>query len=288
VLFVGVLALVVLVALAGWWLGIGRFTSTPGVLNQPEQLAASKVEKAGLEWKVVKREFSETVTAGSVISTDPGGGNRIVQGGTVEAVVSKGPERYDVPRLHGRTLEKATQLLQDRNLTLGDVTEVFNETVPEGLVVKATPGSGTELPPGQSVSVTVSKGPKPIRIPDFTGKSADRAESVLSDKGFEVTATEENSDTVDKGDVISQTPDSGKGVKGDEIKLVVSKGPVMVAVPSVRGDTADAATAQLRALGFRVKVEKTGLYIGVDRVVQQSPGSGDVVPKGSLITISIV
>jgi serine/threonine-protein kinase len=288
VLFVGVLALVVLVAVAGWWLGVGRFTSTPGVLNLPEARAAAKVHDAGLEWKVASRTFSETVTAGSVISTDPGGGHRIVEGGTVEAVVSKGPERYTVPRLHGKTLEKATQLLQDGNLTLGDVTEVFNETVPEGLVVKATPGFGVEQPPGAAVSVTVSKGPKPVRIPDFTGKDADRAESVLTDKGFKVEVTEENSDTVPKDHVISQTPSSGKGFKDDQITMVVSKGPVMVEVPSLATQSVEDATAALEELGFQVKVVKTDLYIGWDRVVRQSPGGGDSAPKGSTVTLHIV
>ncbi len=287
-LFIGVLALVVLVALAGWWLGMGRFTSTPGVLNLPEARAAAKVRDAGLEWEVASREFSETVTAGSVISTDPGGGKRIVQGGTVEAVVSKGPERYSVPRLHGKTLERATRMLENRNLTLGDVTQVFNETVPEGLVVKATPSFGRELPPGAPVAVTVSKGPKPIRIPDFTGKDAENAQSVLTEKGFEVSLSEENSDTVPEGRVISQTPSSGKGFAEDEIKLVVSKGPVMVAVPSLATKSVEDATAALKELGFQVKVVKTDLYIGWDRVVRQRPGGNDLAPKGSTVTLYIV
>lgn len=288
ILFIGVLALVVLVALAGWWLGMGRFTSTPGVINQPESVARDKIEAAGLKFDVSDREFSETVTAGSVISTDPGAGARIVQGHTVEAVISKGPERYAVPRLHGRTLEKASELLEANNLTLGDVTEVFHETVAEGLVVRATPKAGTELQPAAAVSVTVSKGPKPIRIPDFTGKDAERAESVLSEKGFKVESTEENSDTIPKGNVISQTPSSGKGFKDDVIELVVSKGPVMVEVPPLRGDSIEDATATLRDLGFQVKVVKTSLYFGLDTVVRQDPAGGESAPKGSTVTLSIV
>ncbi len=288
VLFVAVLALVVLVALAGWWLGMGRFTSTPGVINLSEAAAETKVEEAGLDFKVGEREFSETVTAGSVISTDPEAGSRIVQGGTVEAVISKGPERYSVPRLHGKTLEKAAALLEASNLTLGDVTEVFHESVPEGLVVRATPGFGVEKPPGSAVSVTVSKGPKPIRIPDFTGKDAERAQSVLSEKGFEVEQTEENSDTVAKGRVISQTPSSGKGFKDDVIKLVVSKGPVMVAVPRLATQSVEDASSTLEGLGFQVKVVKTDLYIGWDRVVRQSPGGDELAPKGSTVTLYIV
>ena len=45
----------------------------------------------------------------------------------------------------------------------------------------------------------VSKGPKPIKVPDFTGKDADRAEAKLTALGLEVRRTEENHDTVDEG-----------------------------------------------------------------------------------------
>ena len=79
----------------------------------------------------------------------------------------------------------------------------------------------------------VSKGPRPIKIPDYTGKPADRAEAALEKRGFEVDTTEVNSDTVPKGRVVTQSPDSGNGQRGDVISLVVSKGPVLVEVPEV-------------------------------------------------------
>jgi serine/threonine-protein kinase len=63
--------LVALAAYAGWWLGIGRYTSMPGVINLPVKAAEAKLEAAGLDLEVADKEFSESVTAGSVISTDP-------------------------------------------------------------------------------------------------------------------------------------------------------------------------------------------------------------------------
>ena len=105
---------------------------------------------------------------------------------------------------------------------------------------------------------------------------------------FELEVTEENSDDVPEGRVISQTPSSGKGFKDDEIALVVSKGPVMVEVPSLGAQSVEDATAALEELGFRVKVEKTALYVGIDRVVKQSPGGGESAPKGSTVTLHVV
>ena len=283
-----VVLLTALVAYAGWWFGIGRYTSTPGVTTLPVSAAIDRVEDKGLELAVAEEKFSETVPAGSVISTDPSAGSRILEGGTVEAVVSLGPERYRVPKLGGKPFTEAAGLLEEQNLVLGDVRPVFSETVEEGLVIAADPGVGTELQKGREVDVTVSKGPKPIKIPDFTGKDADRAQTKLTELGFEVDRTEENSDDVEQGDVISQDPDNGKGFRDDTISLVVSKGPVLVVVPNVRTLSVEEATAELEAVGLNVVIEETEFFVGLNRVVRQSTDDGEAIPKGDTVVLYIV
>ncbi len=288
---VGLLIVVLLVAgvaLAGWWLGMGRYTSSPGVINLSKGDAQQKVEEAGLEFEVIGREFSESVTRGSVLETDPAAGSRIVRGGTVEVVLSKGAERFAVPKLAGRTADEVEGVLAASNLGLGAMRQVWHESVPEGIVVKSDPSRGTELRRDSAVTVTVSKGPQPIDIPDFTGKSAGRAERRLSGLGFEVSITEENHDKVKEGRVISQDPASGTGYQDDEITLVVSQGPVMVSVPSVTTLPVETATEQLEELGFKVSTERTDLYIGWDRVVRQSPKASTSAAEGSTITLYVV
>ena len=110
----------------------------------------------------------------------------------------------------------------------------------------------------------------------------------MEELGFEVAVTEENSDEVDEGRVISQTPSSGKGFEDDRVELVVSLGPVMVEVPTVTTLPLEQATEQLEDLGFEVTTERTDLYIGWDRVVRQSPKAGESAPEGSTITLYIV
>ena len=288
VLFVLVVLLTVLVAYAGWWLGMGRYTSTPGIINLSVTDARSKVEAVGLSLVVDREEFSETVPAGSVIDTDPEAGSRIVDGSTVEVVVSKGLERYAVPKLHGRTLSEAEAALTDASLSVGGVEERWHEKVPEGRVIIASPAAGEEQRRGTPVDLFVSKGPEPIKIPDTAGKDADRAQSRLTELGFEPRVTEEHSDTVDKGAVISQTPDDGTGNRGDRIQLVVSLGPVMVEVPDLTAMSVEAATEALREVGLEVDVRQTQLFVGLDHVVGQDTDPGDSLPKGSVVTISIV
>lgn len=236
----------------------------------------------------VTREYSETVSSGHVIRTDPIAGARILRDGTVTVVVSQGPERFDAPKLVGLTRAAAVTALTTLNLTVGTVTESYDETVPAGTVVSSSVEPGTQLKRGAAVDFTVSKGPQPIDIATYEGKAADQATTELQAAGFVVTATQENSKTVAAGLVISQTPNSGQGKKGDTIALVVSKGPVMVAVPSVRGKSKADATSVLQAAGFQVTAKSIvsgglafGLAYGTD------PASGSMVAEGSTITLLV-
>jgi eukaryotic-like serine/threonine-protein kinase len=288
VLLVGVVALTVLVAYAGWWFGIGRYTTTPAVINLSLADATDELEAAGLDVEVAEREFSETVVAGSVITSDPTAGSKILEDGSVELVVSKGRERYAVPKLVGEPLATAQGLITERNLVVGEVAEVWHEKVAEGAIVSADPAPGTQLRKDTAIDLQVSKGPKPIKIPDLTGRPGGAAQERLEGLGFDVEVSEEHSDAVRKGRVISQDPAEGKGYKGDVVQLVVSKGPVLVEVPAVRAMSVDDATAELEAAGLKIAVERTEFYVGLERVVRQSQSPGDAIPKGSTVTVYIV
>jgi serine/threonine-protein kinase len=93
---------------------------------------------------------------------------------------------------------------------------------------------------------------------------------------------------VPKGDVISQSPDSGRLFRGDTVQLVVSKGPVLVEVPDVRRMSADQATATLTAAGFRVRVLREPVYVGLGLVVKEDPSTGTRAPRGSTVAIYVV
>ena len=283
-----VLLLAALAGVGGWYYGIARYTSTPGVINLSQAQAADKIEAAGLAFETGRSEFSETVTAGSVISTDPAAGSRILEDGTVTAVISKGPERYDVPTLRGMTEDEAQAAIDKANLAFGDSIERYHPRVAEGVVLSSSPKAGSELKSGAAVDLIVSRGPRPIKVPDYTGKSADAAEKALTKLEFEVKVTEENSDTVPAGTVISQSPSSGTLFRGDTVNLVASKGPVLVEVPGVNGAGVDEATRVMQEAGFEVRTEHSDLYVGLEFVVDTDPKAGTMVPQGSLVTLFLV
>lgn len=288
VLLAVILTLAVLAAMGGWYLGVARYTTAPGVLNLSEAAARAKLDGSGISLEVSDKAWSETVAKGSIISTDPGPGDRVRKDGSLGAVVSLGPERHDVPDVRGQTLDDSQQALDEASLTYGDSVERYHEKVAKGRVIRTDPARETALRRNTAVDVILSKGPKPILIPDYTDSPADRSERSLDKLGFDVETTETNSDTVPKGRVISQSPDSGNGQKGDVISLVVSEGPELVEVPQVVRMGLAAARERLESAGFKVRVQEASLYIGVQYVVATDPDAGTEAPQGSTIVVSIV
>jgi serine/threonine-protein kinase len=289
ILLVLALLLAATAGLGAWWFGWARYTSTPGVLGLGKAAAVEKIESAGLDVELGQKAYSETVPAGRVVDTDPDPGERVLDGGTVTVTLSLGKERYDVPKTRGMTEDQAQDALTGTHLSFGETVGKWSETVPEGTILGSNPAAGTTLRPGTAVDLFISRGPRPIKVPDFTGKDADRAQQVLEGRGLEVDRSEEYSDSVPEGDVVSQSPTTGTLFRGDTVQLVVSRGPELVEVPGgLVASGVESATEKLEAAGFEVDVEHDDHYIGVGYVYRVDPGSGSMVPRGSTVTLYIL
>ncbi len=283
------LLLVVGIGLGAWWFGWERYTTTPGVLGMDEVSANATLDKAGLMAEAGDPTYSENVEAGLVIATDPKPGAKVSDGGTVTLTLSLGPERYDVPTLKGRTEDAAQDALAATNLAFGASTDRWSESVPEGQVIRSSPKAGTTLRPGAPVDLVLSRGRKPLEIKDWTGKSFDDARAALERRRLDVTvASEEYSDTVPDGSVISQDPTTGPLYRGDTVSFVVSQGPELVEVPRVRAMGVEAATSLLEGLGFVVETQEAAGYLGLGYVFSSDPDAGERVAKGSTITLILI
>ena len=284
-----VLASALLAALTAWFflVGPGALATVPSVQGRGQAEAVSAVRTASLD-PTVTQAFDEKVPKGTVVSVAPRPGTELRRGEDVALVVSKGPERHAVPPVVGMTVAEARARIQAAKLKVGKVTEEFSEKVPDGQVFAARPGPGANLKRGAAVAMTVSKGRRPIEVPDLTGQDADTAARELSDLGLAVDATrQENSDSVPKGRVLSQSPSNGTLFRGDPVTLVVSTGPVLVDVPNVVGQQLQQAQQALEAAGFTVEVRRAlGGFFGTVRL--QDPAGGGKARKGSTVTLTIV
>lgn len=271
-----------------WYINSGQFTKVPPLLAKTQDEAEDRLQDAGLEVGKVSHAHSDTVKRGTIISTNPEPGARIRVNDSVSFTISDGPETVRVPALAGQKLDKAQDQLREGGLEPGMVTRRFSEDVPRGSVVSARPADGTKVRAGTAVELVVSKG-APIDIPDVTGSDEADARTELTEAGLKVKiATERvNSSEYDKGQVVRQTPASGTAAEGDTVTLTLSKGPEMIEVPDVVGDSVDDARQALEGAGFEVDEDRGLLGIFGDEVKSQSVEGGQTAPKGSTITIKI-
>ena len=290
----GPMAVVVAVLLAlgvgtgVWYINSGQFTKVPPLLAKTEKEARDRLATAGLDVGEVNEAFSDTVERGTVISTDPKAGARIRSHDPVALTLSKGPETVRLPDLDGYPLDKARDVLKDEGLEPGMVTREFSDGVPRGSVISTKPGKGTKVRAGSAVALTVSKG-SPVDVPDVTGDDLEDARAGLEEAGLKVKiAPERVNSEHDAGQVARQNPGEGRQVaEGDTVTLTLSKGPEMVEVPDVVGDSVDDARSRLEGAGFRVKEDRGLLGLFGDTVRSQSVDGGDTAPRGSTITIEI-
>lgn len=233
---------------------------------------------------------SDTVAKGKIISQDPADGKKVKKHTTVNVVISSGEEAKmtTIPSVVGLAEADAEKALQAKNLVVKKGDPVYSDDVEQGEVVSVSPSEGAEVKEGTTVTLVISKGNQPATVPKLTGKSQSDAEAALSQAGLSGNATEDYSDTVEEGVIISQDTDAGKEVsKGTTIGYVVSKGPKMtvVTVPDLSYKDQNTAEKLLKQAGL------TPEYIGEDysdeypegQVFYQSVSSGTQVEKGTTV-----
>jgi len=284
-----ILALAVAGGAGAWWFGTARYVPVPTVVNLTETAATAKLATVDLKLSVSARQFSETVKSGLIISSNPAATAEARKGSAIAVVVSKGPERYEVPAVAGSTVDDATAVLTDNSLKVAGQKKVYDEKVKAGLVVGTDPDEGTALKRNAAVTLLVSRGPKPVDIPKLIGDDGAASIKALKALGLKVTTSDDYSDSIDAGNVVSVDPSSGTTVaKGSTVNVVLSKGPPPVTVPNVVDLDRDLAISKLKAAGLTVKIEEPLNVTPLNRVLKQSPEAGAVVPQGSSVTIQIV
>ena len=275
---------------AGWWMAVGPGASTPipDVVGMSYEEAQQTLSLQGIELRAVAEDHSDTVPAGFVLDTRPAPGGRVQAGGTVQAVVSLGPELRPVPDVRGDSPDSARETILSAGMRVGETVERFDAKVRAGRVAATDPAIGTDVAPGTSINVVVSKGPETVKLPNVSGKKESPATKRLESAGLRVRTDKAFSESVAQGRVISTSPSAGTIVEtGSTVTVVISKGPPPVEVPNLIDMRRKAAIAMLESLGLKVTVEEAST-LRLNRVFDQSPSPGELVPRGSTVIIRIV
>ncbi|MGZ4617508.1 MAG: Stk1 family PASTA domain-containing Ser/Thr kinase [Frankiaceae bacterium] len=192
-----------------WWLAAGRYASVPQLIGMDRATATRTVTDEHLSVAMEPGVPSETVATGNVAEQTPQPGTSLTRGGRVHLRLSLGPERFTVPDLTGMSLDDARTALQANQLTVGQLAYAYDDTVPPGKVVRCDPPTGSGLPRGSPVNLTVSSGPETLLLPDVVGQPMSQARSQLESMGLQVRAVSlPGSDPL----VLGQSPDGGRRV----------------------------------------------------------------------------
>jgi len=137
------------------------------------------------------------------------------------------PPKVEIPDLSGQEVTQARTTLASKGLKLGARSETSSDTAPEGRIIEQNPEPGVTVTPGSMVSVTVSSGPSPVKVPDLAGKSHSQVRNILHVAGLELgTIAEAHSDIVREGRVVQQLPEAGTAAeRGTSVRITLSLGP---------------------------------------------------------------
>jgi beta-lactam-binding protein with PASTA domain len=129
----------------------------------------------------------------------------------------------------------------------------------------------------------VSDGPAPVEVPDVAGKGYDEAAAAISAKRLAPVKREAFSDSVAVGVVIGTDPAAGQAAPRDSnVGIIVSKGPELIAVPNVIGQSVEAASQALSNAGLAADVQNFGPG---KKVRAQDPSAGTMVKRGAKVTL---
>lgn len=201
-------------------------------------------------------------------------------------------EEVEMPDVAGMSLTRAKETLNDLGLDYSVAYEESSE-YEEDIVIGSNIKAGRKVASGTVVELTVSAGEEGVNLIDVTGKSLAEATALLEKEGFQVSRSEVPSDTVEKGNVVSQSPKAGeKAPRGATVTLQISAGPdtSKVSVPNVMGMSEMDATVTLTEAGLAVgTVEEVNYedpaFMGL--VCYQSYSVGDYVDPSTPVDIKI-
>jgi len=202
-------------------LTVSRTRATvPSVLGMSIGDATATLEKRGFFNPTVTPDYRDDVDVGTVTRTNPGAGLQADKSVPIEVVVAADPH-VELRQVVGVDQGTATNLLRGDGLVVA-VQTASSKTRPAGTVLKSSPGAGTTVVRGDTITLTVSSGPRQVNVPPVVGKDSDDATSDLEDAGFAVQVeTAPVTSGRQDGTVLAQSPAGGTAAEGSTVTITV-------------------------------------------------------------------
>lgn len=239
--------------------------TVPSVVGKNELDAQQQLSLSGLNMNVSDRQYSDDVPEGYVISQDPQADSSIKKRGTVNVVISQGPQYIEIPSIINKTETDAKLILEKAGLEVGDVKHDFSDQYPAGYVMDQNPKAGIKVT-GDAIKVdyVVSDGPKTtmVPLPDFSQQLLSDAQKVLESYGLKLGRITREDSPYDKDVIIRQEPQPQSQVpEGSTVDFWVSSGkpkiysPKQITIPLPK-DWPDPKNPEQPAEALQIKVLK--------------------------------
>lgn len=206
-------------------------------------------------------------------------------------VVVEETSKVDMIKVEGKNLKDAEDALHKMGL-LTEVNYVESSAYDTNTVISSDIQAGQSIPQGTTIKLTVSLGMEGVTVPSVESRTYEEAENTLTKAGFKVIKSEKSSAAVEKGHVISQTPDAGtKAPNGSAVSIVVSSGAedAKIRIPNFLGKSEEDATAMIYEAGLELGsvkyVEST--EFANDEVCFQSISEGSYVDAGTKVDLQV-
>ena len=110
-----------------------------------------------------------------------------------------------IPELQGEAFDDAITELLNQGLIVGETIRIEDDTIPVDQVIKTNPKAGKKVKEGATVDIYQSSGKNQINLSNYVGEKLTDVEPLLEDMKFkDIVVTEEFSDQVDQGIILSQ------------------------------------------------------------------------------------
>lgn len=196
--------------------------------------------------------------------------------------------RVSIPQVAGMSVAKAEKTLTTVGFQTTTAHE-YSDTVDKDTVIASTPEGGTTAHPSQIITLRISDGVEYLNVPNVVGKTADEAQHILTQARFAASASEDWSNDVPKGTVISQTPEAGESIPHDSsVTYIVSKGREPITIPKIGELSGSDYEKALTDAGFSVtKQEEFSDSVPEGAVISVDPAEGTQLYRGDAVTLTI-
>jgi serine/threonine-protein kinase len=202
-------------------------------------------------------------------------------------------KELEVPDVKNLSYEAAKQKLESLGfMSIEKSKEQYSKVVEEGHILSQDPEAGEIVKETYTVRLTLSKGPKKVKVPNLIHKELDEAKLILENNNLKLGNITYKYDDLPIGIILEQSPNSDTEIAEDsEINLIVSEGRKIqtVIMPNLIGKNIDSAKETIKALGLIIKEidRKYDPNVEKNSIISQSIKPGTEVKENSVVSLVV-